>query len=355
MRKFVLLVILFTLFSANVLQAQDATETVCAPGSHLFSHELLATDPVCIPDNAKRIVALDNSALELLLFTDKEIVGTFDTFTKDELSAMLPPLTSKLAPITGIGWPANLELILSLKPDLIAAYNNETMPYDQLSKIAPTVIFNAGIAEGSWETSTEFWSEVFGVQDIYQNMLDTYNARVAELQAALGDERANRKVSLVLASSYFNLIYTLDNPTSKILADVGLGRPESQALDSAASQAQYENATYAYLSDETLNLADGDDIFVFTFPVLGDAVAASDDYMKTFESNPLWQSLSAVKAGHVYAASYAWSRGNTYLVANAVLDDLFKYLAQTEPTIPNPISVFASETTPEATPETASS
>jgi iron complex transport system substrate-binding protein len=350
LRKLSIVVITALLLTVGLVQAQDATETVCEAGFHLFSHKLLATDPVCIPDNAKKIVALDNSAVELLLFTDKEIIGTFDAFTKDELSASLPALAPKLAPITGIGWPANLELILSLKPDLIAVYNNETMPYDQLSKIAPTVVFNAGIAEGNWQTATEFWSEVFGVQDIYQNMLDTYNARVAELQAALGENRAERKVSLVLASSYFNLIYTADNPTSRILADVGLGRPEAQALDSAASLAKYENATYAYLSDETLNLADGDDIFVFTFPVLGDAVSASDEYLKTFESNPLWQSLSAVKSGHVYAASYAWSRGNTYLLANAVLDDLFKYLAQTEPTIPDPIQAFAAEATPEVTP-----
>src|SRR5215217_3327700 len=158
LRKSSIVVIAALLLAVGLVQAQDATETVCEAGFHLFSHKLLATDPVCIPDNAKKIVALDNSAVELLLFTDKEIVGTFDAFTKDELSASLPALAPKLAPITGIGWPANLELILSLKPDLIAVYNNETMPYDQLSKIAPTVVFNAGIAEGNWQTATEFWS-----------------------------------------------------------------------------------------------------------------------------------------------------------------------------------------------------
>ncbi len=359
-RKFSFLMIVLVVLSFGLVQAQDATEettpaatetapTTCQPGFHRFSHKLLATAPVCIPDNAKRIVALDNSAVELLLYTDKQIVGTFDTYTKDELSAALPPLAPKLAPITGIGWPANLELILSLKPDLIAAYNNETMPYDQLSKIAPTVIFNADIAQGGWEEDTEFWSEVFGVQDIYQQMLATYNARVAELQQDLGPDRANTKVSLVLASSYFNMIFTLDNPTSKIIADVGLGRPASQALASDASLAAYQNKTYAYLSDETLNLADGDDIFVFTFPVLGDAVTASNQYLQDFESKPLWQSLNAVKSGHVYNASYAWTRGNTYLLANAVLDDLFKYLAHTTSKIPDPITAFETAATPEAT------
>jgi iron complex transport system substrate-binding protein len=340
---------------SGVTFAQSTTE--CPAGQHLFSHKLLATDPVCIPDNPQRIVVFENAAAELLLFTDKQIVGTFQQFVKDELTAAIPVLGEKLAPIPGMGWPANLELILSEKPDLIAAYANETMPYDQLSQIAPTVIFNAGIAEGNWQTATEFWSEVFNVPDLYQSMLDTYNARVAELQAALGDDRADRKVSLVLASSYFNMIYTKEAPAGYVLQDVGLGRPDSQNLDAEQSKAAYENTTYAYLSDETLNLADGDDIFVFTFPVLGDAVAASDDYLKTFESNPLWQSLSAVKAGRAYAGSYAWTRANTYLLANTVLDDLFKYLAHTEPTIPNPALALAdtlSIATPESTAESGS-
>lgn len=352
MRKWLLLPLIIALTAlSGVTFAQGTTE--CPAGMHLFDHELLATDPVCIPDNAQRVVVFENAAAELLLFTDKQIVGTFDAFTKDELTAAVPVLADRLAPLPGMGWPANLELILSEKPDLIAAYENETFPYDELSKIAPTVIFKAGIAEGNWQTATEFWSEVFNVPDLYQNMLDTYNARVAELQSALGDDRANRKVSLVLASSYFNLIYTKDSPAGYILQDVGLGRPDSQNLNSEESKAAYENTTFAYLSDETLNLADGDDIIVFTFPVVGEAVAASDQYLKDFAANPLWQSLSAVKAGHVYAGSYAWARGNTYLLANAILDDLFKFLANTEPTIPNPAIALA-EATATVTPEAGS-
>ncbi len=337
-----LVVAICALLAVNTVHAQ---ETTCEDGFHLFDHELLATDPVCIPDDTQRVVALDNAAVELLLFTDKEIVGTFDAFTIDEMSAALPPLADKLAQITGIGWPANLELILEMQPDLIATYANETMPYDALGAIAPTVIFNAGIAEGSWQTATQFWSEVFGVEDLYGEMLDTYDARVSELQEALGDERADTELSLVLASSYFNMIYTADAPTSRVIADVGLGRPASQALDSEASVEAYGNTTYAYLSDETLNLADGDAIVVFTFPVLGEeAVTASDQYLTDFEANPLWRSLSAVQNGQAFRGSFAWTRGNTYLLANAIIDDLFAFLIDTEAATPNPITQLVAET-----------
>jgi ABC-type Fe3+-hydroxamate transport system substrate-binding protein len=123
-----------------------------------------------------------------------------------------------------------------------------------------------------------------------------------------------------------------------------LGRPASQALDSEASVAAYGNTTYAYLSDETLNLADGDAIIVFTFPVLGEeAVAASDQYLAEFEANPLWQSLSAAQNGRVFNGSFAWARGNTYLLANAMIDDLFAFLTDTEATTPNPITQLVAE------------
>jgi iron complex transport system substrate-binding protein len=343
-------ILLFALFSILItaLPATAQESTQCEAGFRLFDHELLATDPVCIPEDPHHIASFENAATELLLFTDKEIVATFGAFTKDEMSASLPALTAELEPITGFEWPLNLELLLETSPDLIATYENETMPYDQLSQIAPTVIFAAGIAEGDWKTATEFWSEVFNVQDIYQEMLAIYEARVTELQAALGENRSEIEVSLVLASSYFNLIYTAEAPMSFILQDVGLGRPTSQALNSEESLAQYENTTFAYLSDETLNLADGDVIFLFTFPTLD--TTASDQYLQDFQAAPLWQSLSAVQNGTSYQVGSHWTRGNTYLLANAILDDLFTYLTDSQATTPNPIEVFA-EATPEATAE----
>lgn len=337
--------------AALSLSAVQAQETPCEDGFRLFDHEQLATDPVCIPEDAQRIVALDNAAVELLLFTDKEIVAAFGAFTIDELSASLPVLAEKLETVQPLEWPVNLELLLELKPDLIVAYDNETMPYDQLSAIAPTVILSAGIAQGNWKEATQFWSDVFNVQDLYAEMLETYNVRVAELQAALGEDRGETEVSLVLASSYFNMIMLADSPTGAVLADVGLGRPASQALNSEDAMTAYQNATFAYLSDETLNLADGDVIYVFTFPVLGEeAVAASDQYLADFQTNPLWQSLSGVQSGQAHVVGFPWTRGNTYLLANAILDDLFATLTDTEATTPNPIVAFE-EAAPLATPE----
>ena len=71
-----------------------------------------------------------------------------------------------------------------------------------------------------------------------------------------------------------------------------------------------------------------------------EAVAASEEYLDTFEANPLWQSLAGVQAGHVHRVGYHWTRANTYLLANAVLEDLFATLTDVEPTTPNPVEAL---------------
>ena len=42
-------------------------EAACKAGFHLFEHEYLEGDPVCIPENPQRILALELSALESVL------------------------------------------------------------------------------------------------------------------------------------------------------------------------------------------------------------------------------------------------------------------------------------------------
>jgi hypothetical protein len=46
--------------------AAEAT-AVCAAGQRLFAHELLATEPVCVPEQADRIATLEPAAHDLLM------------------------------------------------------------------------------------------------------------------------------------------------------------------------------------------------------------------------------------------------------------------------------------------------
>lgn len=296
----------------------------CAEGFRLFDHEYLATEPVCIPENPQRVLALDMASVELMLFTDKDIVGTAG-WLLNELPVMLPELADALAEVTDVGYPANLETVLLAEPDLILAFD-DTIDTAAAADIAPVVTPDRALYN-DWKLGVQFWSEVLNVQDLYREMEANYDARVAELQEALGESRSELEISVVGASSYGAYLWLEDTPPGNILADVGLGRPESQALSGEAAEARYGDALYVQISDETLDLADGDAIFVFSYATADpETLATETAATEAFRQNPLWQRLSAVRAGRDYYVGGHWWRSQTYLLANKVLDDLFVHL-----------------------------
>ena len=326
-----------------VLQAAQTTETAqssseCEAGYWLFDHERLVTDPVCIPESPQRVISLDMPATEFLLLNDIPIVGVFG-YAADEISAITPGLADELAGIPTFGWPPNLELITELNPDLIIAYKDSSLFYEGMEAIAPLVVYDAAYAT-DWKSSTAFWSEVFQKEDAYADMLATYEARVTELQEALGEDRGEIEVSAFVPSPDYPMIWLVDSAQGVILQDVGLGRPESQAVTFAEGGYAEGGADYGFVavSGERLDLADGDEIFIFTWPSTDPDVQAENlQYLRDFnDNNALWQTLSGVREGSVHIVGPHWFRAQTYLAAHLILDDLFANLTDAEPVIPSP-------------------
>ncbi|MCS6828838.1 MAG: iron-siderophore ABC transporter substrate-binding protein [Caldilinea sp.] len=318
------------------LEPVSAAGERCKAGFRLFDHALLATDPVCIPDNPQRIIALDVASAELTLMTDKTLLATSGWLLR-ELPVMLPQFADRLAPVEDVGYPANLEKVLALKPDLILAVGGtgagETIDVDQALAIAPVVIADP-VIYNDWKLGTQFWSEALNVPDLYTKMKANYDARVVELQAALGNPSA-LKVSVVAASTYGISLWMPDTPPGAILTDVGLSRPEAQSLVGDAAQARYGAGQYISISEERLDLADGDVIFYFTYASADPETTAKETaFIKSLEEKPLWQALKAVKNGRAYFVPGYWWRSQTYLLANKVIDDLFTYLTDTTATTP---------------------
>jgi iron complex transport system substrate-binding protein len=355
--------------------AQDATEeptdeaaveataeatTECGEGFWLFEHERSVTGPVCVPDNPQRVISLDMPATEFLLLNDIPFVGVFG-YAADEIAAITPGLAPRFEGIQTFDWPPNLELVTELQPDLIIAYKDSSLFYEGMEAIAPLVVYDAAYAT-DWKSSTAFWSEVFQKQDAYEEMLATYDARIAELQTALGDGRGEIEVSAFVPSPDYPMIWLVDSAQGVILNDVGLGRPASQAVTFAEGEYVDGGPDYGFvaISGEHLDLADGDEIFIFTWGSTDPATTeANNQALADFNANdPLWKSLSGVQAGNVHLVGPHWFRAQTYLAANLILDDLFATLTDVEPTIPSPAAEYmtdgeSAEATAEVTAEAA--
>jgi iron complex transport system substrate-binding protein len=319
--------ILLMFVHISPLNAQETT--TCEAGFRLFDHEYLATEPVCIPENPQRILALEISAVETVLLTGKELVGTAG-WLHDEIPVLLPELAPALAGIADTGYPANLEVALLAAPDLILAVDGDI---DTVAgqEIAPIVMPKAGL-EYDWKLSMEFWNAVLGTEDVYAAMLANYEIRLAEFQAAL---TTIPTISIIGTSSYGTYMWLEDTAPGVVVMDAGLPRSAAQALSGEAAVERYGEQRWIQISEERYDLADADAIFVFTYATTDPEVLATEDAaMTAFQTNPVWNSLSAVQAEQVYYVGPHWWRAQTYLLANKVLDDLFIHLTGKNPDTP---------------------
>ena len=301
MKKFVILL------GLAFLSFGFAQEQNCEDGFKLLDHEMLATDPVCIPENPERIVMLDYNAIEEVVALGKTPVGIMyesQSHLADELAN---------AEIVGVEGDPSLEQILLLEPDLILAWEpfmSSDLP-NQLSQIAPTVISNRQ-GFGEWKTSLRFTAEAVGESAAAEELLADYGERVAALQANLGEARIADTTLTVFAafSESSGLRFYVESFPNTVLSDVGFSPPAAQQeliLDDLGEASG--------LTLEQLDLVEADYTFFVKAPW------SDEDYLNSLETGPLWQQLDVVEEGNVCDVEYTWAEGSI-VAANIILDEL---------------------------------
>lgn len=318
--------VLLSFFVFSLSHAQT-----CEDGFRLFDHELLVTEPVCIPANPERVLALDMASVEVTLLTGKNLVGS-SNWILSEVPVLEPRFSDVLAGIEDVGYPADLEKALLLEPDIILAVGStvagESIDAPSASEIAPVVMADPKHYD-NWQLGMSFWADVLGVPELYARMLANYGTRVGELRAELGDV-SEIQVSIVPVATGKVYMWMPDTAPGNILGDVGLARPEPQTLTGEAAQERYGIVQYIQVSEERYDLLDADAIFYFTYAASDTAVAEEEaGFVGDLEQNPLWQSLGAVKNDRAFFVGGHWWRAQTYLLATSVIDDLFTHLAGT--------------------------
>ncbi len=286
----------------SVAQAQS-----CNEGFRNVTH---AAGETCVPENPARVVVLDTGELDGVLSLGVKPVGAVEALPGLGLPAYLSEMTGGVELVGTISEP-NLEVILGLQPDLILSSNlRHEAIYDQLSEIAPTVFTETvGVA---WQDNLEVYAEALGRREVLDLRMGEYEAN---LEAVRNAADTSQEVSVIRFVPGQNRVMQKGNFVGTVLEDVGFARPKSQRSDEFMVQ----------VSQEEINLMDGDIIFMSVFG------AADDTALDAFTSSPLWQSLSAVQADEVYRVSDDhWFLGIGLIGAERILDDLLIYLADAE-------------------------
>ncbi|KOP66964.1 ABC transporter substrate-binding protein [Bacillus sp. FJAT-18019] len=178
----------------------------------------------------------------------------------------------------------SIEKIVALNPDLIITGNGEKT-YEQLSKIAPTIVIPYGDLKNAQEELTYF-GELFGKEEEAKTWLEAYDRRIAEAKAKVD--------AVVPADATFSIMEDGEKSTWVYGDNFGRGgQPVYQALGRkppSGIAAEIMEKQWAELSAEMVSQYAGDYIIM----------TANTRTIEDFKADPIWSTLSAVKKGQMY-------------------------------------------------------
>lgn len=235
-----------------------------------------------IPAKPKRVVALDASFVDATLILDTPVVGFTEYRTiNGSLPDYLGDDRTKFAPeAQSVGTLAepNLEKIQALKPDLIisAKVRHEKL-YDQLAKIAPTVMSET--TGPTWKDNIRMEAKALGQEALAEQEIAQYQTAAKTVGDAINKKAGNPTISVVRFLDGPTRLYQKASFSGIVFKDAGLARPKSQDVEDFAAE----------ISAERIKDADADAIFV---TVYADDKGQGEKTKAQFKANPLWAPLT---------------------------------------------------------------
>nr|WP_238351513.1 iron-siderophore ABC transporter substrate-binding protein [Kribbella shirazensis] len=272
-----------------------------------------------IPAKPKRVVALDASYVDATLILDTPVVGyteyrAIKGSLPDYLGDDRTKYGSEAQPVGTLAEP-NLEKIAALNPDLIiSAKVRHEKQYEQLSKIAPTIMSETTGA--TWKENIRMEAKAVGQEELAEQEIAAYEKAAKTVGDAINAKAGNPTISITRFIDGPTRLYQKKSFSGIVLKDAGLARPKSQDVEDFALE----------ISPERIKDADADAIFV---TVYADEKGLSAKTAAQFKANPLWKPL-APKVHEV--SDVTWMTAVGLQGAWSILTDLAKTFDVPAPT-----------------------
>lgn len=246
----------------TALAFASAQQTTCEAGFRLFDHDLLATEPICIPQNPQRIALVDEKAITTYSLGVQTVTnnGYFNAFID-----MYPFALDEAAQegMVDIGWTAeaNVEAVLSAQPDLIISAVWWEGQNTAFARIAPTVVFDYETTV-SWAQKDEAVAQVLGRTDEHRALMEELDARTQTLRELVSNTTSDTTYTVIRTTdARDNLqVFTTMNFGAQLAEAVGLSMPDTIATPEEAARV---NRPFWYsLSLERLGDIDADHVFL---------------------------------------------------------------------------------------------
>ncbi|MEK5488850.1 ABC transporter substrate-binding protein [Lysinibacillus sp. FSL M8-0355] len=245
---------------------------------------------VTIPTEPKNMLVLSSNYAENLIEigVTPQMVTVVEEIEPEYRFKLFNDNNVKIIPT--VQYEDNLEVILEAAPDVIIAQGAaiDAKKYEALSKIAPTVAVEAGVAIDEY---VPVLGELFKKEKEATLALEKYREKIEETKEKLHDAIGDEKILVlrVEQNQYRVLGTEKGSPGSDMLyTQLGLNMP---------TMLKDNNEWFTPISLEVLPDIDADHIFVEQRQMQN---YSSEQSMKDLEKSPMWQAMDAVKIGNVY-------------------------------------------------------
>ncbi|UUZ79957.1 iron-siderophore ABC transporter substrate-binding protein [Paenibacillus sp. P26] len=278
-----------------------------AESTRKVKHAMGETD---VPAKPQRVVVLTNEGTEASLSLGIKPIAAVKSFGGDPWFDHIKADMQGVQVVGDENQP-NIELIASLKPDLIIGNKlRQEKIYEQLKALAPTVFSETLL--GEWKNNYRLYAEAVGKKDVGDQALAAFDKRIEDFRQKAGD-KVKQTVSVVRFMSGKTRIYYENTFSGIIFKQIGIARPAKTSKETFADE----------ITKERLPEADADILFYFTYDS-GDGKASKQE--QEWTQDPLWNNLKVVKNQKVYKVNDAvWNTAGGIKAANLMLDDLYKF------------------------------
>lgn len=237
-----------------------------------------------------RVVALEYSFVDALAQVGVSPVGVADD---NKVDRILPQVREKIAAWQSVGTRSqpSLEVIASLKPDLIIADpSRHTAVFEELKKIAPTVMFDSRHEsyQENLETAQKI-GDLVGKSAEMKAKINEHNDYIANIAKNLGVQ--GKKASFGTSREDKFNIQNDNGYVGSFLTTLGFA-PTKLNSDQA----------FVEINLEQLVMEKPEYLFIAHY--------RDESIARKWQAEPLWKAIPAVKANHVYSVdSDMWARG----------------------------------------------
>lgn len=241
-----------------------------------------AKGEVEIPAEPKRIVDLSGNS-DILSLLGYSVAGTAnsDAYDYTQLPTYLQePLQG--AKILGYSMQDTMDIegILELHPDLIIISGVQEKMYEQLKKIAPTLMVEQ--AQTDWRQDVNTFARMMQQEDRAASWLKSYDEKAKKAGAAVRKANGEDTTYLALLASGGQLfVFDAAGIGSVLYEDMGLKKP--------ANMPRQDSISLPVISYEGLADLDADHLIV----------VGTDADMKALKKNSIYKSMQAVKNNRV--------------------------------------------------------